>query len=374
MLTSIVLEPRYRRIVEDWEALWNLEEAPRARWLLPTGPSLVPLLTGKYPLRHYFRDREMQLQAELDALQWRESIDIGDMFIPHLQPMGGVTVFASAFGCPVEFFDHTLPWAHPVIKEGDPSEKVYDLDAPAVTAGQLGEMLEFTDCFVQQTGGRYPIAVTDLQGSLDTAYLVWDSTAFMMAMYTNPAEVHHLMRLVTDLIIRYVREQRARSGHFLPCHYPPLWLPDGRGIAISDDALAVLSPHLYAEFALPYVNELAEEFGGIFIHSCGNFVHQLGNLKRVRQLRGLNFGASETPFEVVWEQFNGQTVIAPHLGLNKDIHFASTLEYMEHVLRAKTHNRGLIVLASRDADTGLLEPAELAHFADQANRLLDRYA
>lgn len=372
--TSIVFEPRYQRITQEWQALWDLKEAPRARWLLPSAPSLVPLLTGKYPLRQYFRDRTMQLEGQMAALQWRESIEIGDMFVPHLQPMGGVTVFASAFGCPVEFFDHTLPWAHPVIREGDPSEKVYDLEAPAVTAGQLGEMLEFTDFFVQSTGGRYPIAITDLQGPLDTAYLVWDSTAFMEAMYTSPGQVHHLMRLVTDLIIRYVKEQRARSPHFLPCHYPPLWLPDGQGIAISDDGLAVLSPHLYAEFALPYVNELSEEFGGIFIHSCGDFVHQLGNLEKVHRLRGLNFGASETPFEAVWERFGGKTVIAPHLGLNKDIHFASTLEYMEHVLRNKTHNRGLLVIASRDTDVGLLDPTALAHFADQTNQLLDRFA
>ena len=40
----------------------------------------------------------------------------------------------------------------------------------------------------------------------------------MLAMYTNPKEVHHLMRLMTDLIIRFVREQRSRVPrvHALP--------------------------------------------------------------------------------------------------------------------------------------------------------------
>ena len=72
-----------------------------------------------------------------------------------------MTVFASAFGCEVEFFEHTLPWAHPVIGASDPPEKVYELPAPATTDGQLGEMLEFTNYYVTQTCGRYPVALTD---------------------------------------------------------------------------------------------------------------------------------------------------------------------------------------------------------------------
>lgn len=368
----ITLEPRYQKLIQDWEALWNLEETARPRWLLSTPPSLMPIFTGKYPLTEYFCDKEMQLDGELEILAWRQPLDIGDLFVPHLQPYCGVTAFASPFGCRVEYLEHTLPWAHPAIHSSDPAEKVYELPLPAVTDDQLGEMLEFTDYFVEQTGGRYPIAVTDLQGPMDTAYLVWDSTEFLIAMYTHPQEVHHLMRLVTDLIIEYVKEQRTRSPQFIPCHYPSLWLPDGQGIAISDDALAVLSPKTYKEFALPYANELSEEFGGIFIHSCGNFVHQFDNLAQVHQLRGLNFGATETPFEAVWERFNGQTVIAPHLGLNKDIHFEDRFEYVEHILQTKTHNRGLIVLVDLDAtDFG---PGGIAGLAERIDQLLDRYA
>jgi uroporphyrinogen-III decarboxylase len=339
-------EPLYQERVEEWEALWRLDGAERPRWMWSTSPSLQPLYRGGYPLKEYFQDKEMQLAAELETLEWRERLGINDLFVPFLQPMGGVTVFASAFGCKVDHFAHTLPWAHAVIKADEPAERVYDLPEPSVTDGQLGEMLEFTDYFVKETGGRYPIAQTDLQGPLDTAYLVWDSSSFMMAMRHQAKEVHHLMRLVTDLIIRYIKEQRARSPQFIPFHYPPLWLRDGQGIAISDDGLAVLSPQTYEEFALPYANELSEEFGGIFIHSCGNFAHQLSNLEKVHKLRGLNFGASEMPFEAVWEHFNGRTVIVPHLGLNKDIHFENRCEYVQHILNIKTHNRGLLILLS----------------------------
>ena len=110
--------------------------------------------------------------------------------------------------------------------------------------------------------------------------------------------------------------------------------------------MAVLSPKLYEQFALPYVNEISDEFGGLLIHSCGNIVHQFDNLEKIHNLRGLNFGASETPFAPLWERFGGKTAILPHIGLNKEFPFESHVEFIEHVLRTATHNRGLSILVT----------------------------
>lgn len=365
-VVSITAEPKWSEHIRRWDAFWSLEDIGRPLWMIPTSPVLTAATTGLVPIPQLLQDKEAQLNAQLGILAWRETADLGDDFVPHLQPQGGVTVFASAFGCKVDFFKHTLPWAHPVIGENDAPETVYELAPPAVDAGQLGDMLAFTDYYVAQTAGRYPVALTDLQGPLDTAYLVWESKAFMEAMYTNPKEVHHLMRLVTDLIIRYVKEQRARSPEFIPCHYPPLWIPDGRGISISDDCLAVIGPKHYREFCLPYVNELSEEFGGVMVHSCGNFVHQFDNLARIHALRGINFGASETPFEAVWHRFAGKTAIIPHLGLNKDIPFEGNREYLRHVLRTATDNRGLcVVVTPEELGPQAANPATLARLVEQ---------
>jgi uroporphyrinogen-III decarboxylase len=330
------------------------------------------------PLPRLFQEKEVQLQAELATLKWRETMGLDDDFVPQLQPQGGVTAFASAFGCPVEYFEHTQPWAHPVIKADDPPEKVYDLKPPSVTDGQLGQMLEFTDYYVAETGGRYPIAVTNMQGPLDTAYLVWEPSAFMVAMYTNPKEVHHLMRLVTDLIVSYVKEQRRHSPEFMPCHFPPLWLPDGRGIAVSDDGLAVVSAKLYEEFCLPYMNELSDEFGGIMVHSCGNFVHQFDNLEKMHNLRGINFGVTETPFEAIWERFNGKTALIPHMGLNNTgdkVHFDDNASYLEHLLDVRTHNRGLcVVVAPADGEVRGSDSGSFPRFLKTARTVLKRFS
>ncbi len=335
-------------------------------------------MTRMVPLPRLFTEKEVQLQAELATLRWRDTVGLDDDFVPYLQPQGGVTAFASAFGCEVEYFEHTQPWAHPVIKSDDRPEKVYDLKPPSVTDGQLGPMLEFTDYYVAETRGRYPIAVTNMQGPLDTAYLVWEPSAFMLAMYANPKEVHHLMRLVTDLIIAFVKEQKRHSPEFMPCHFPPLWLPDGRGIAVSDDGLAVVSAKLYAEVCLPYMNELSDEFGGIMVHSCGNFVHQFDNLERMHNLRGINFGATETPFEAIWERFNGKTALIPHMGLNNSsdkIHFDDNAAYLEHLHEVRSHNRGLcIVVAPADGEVRGSDPDSFPRFLETARRILERFS
>ena len=376
-VTSITQEPKYQAIIKNWRSFWALEDIGRPLWLMPTVPVLTAAELRMVPLPKLFQEKEVQLEVSLNVLEWREATDIGDDFVPHLVPFAGVSVFASAFGSKVEFFEHTYPWAHPVITADDPPEKVYELPVPKPTDAQLGQMLEFTEYFVEQTKGRYPIAQTDMQGPLDVAYLVWDSSAFMMAMRSNPKEVHHLMRMSTDIIIKYVKEQRARSPEFIPCHYPPFYLPDGMGLHISDDGLAVIGAKMYEEFCLPYVNELSEEFGGLSIHSCGNFVHQFGNLEKIHNLRGLNFGVSETPFEAVWERFNGKLGIMPHMGLNNQsgqLLFQNTWEYLEHVLRTKTHNRGFGVVVVPVAGDHVEESGGLEGWLSRVKETLAKYS
>ncbi len=312
--------------------LWNLEDLPRPAFQINLS----------FPLIQQFGDWEAMLEDQLAAIEAKAATSVQDDYVPALFPYLGVTIFPSAFGCQVRRFEDDQPWAEPLI--GSEASRVYDLPRPNVTDGHLADVLECTRYFVERTNSAYPIRMTDVQGPLDVAYLIWGGQEFMMAMHTNPEEVHYVMGLVTELIITFVNEQRRLASKFVPCHWPPIWMPEGMGISISDDVISVIGPELYQEFALPYVNELSEAFNGIFIHTCGDFRHNFVNLKKVRNLRGLNFGASETPFEDVQECFGGRTVLVPHLGLNKDIHFESTVDFVEHILRVKMANKGLFLL------------------------------
>ncbi len=328
-----------------------MEDLPRPLWFFPASPVLASsanYIRKKRSMTALFSDRDVQLEESLKFNKFYEMLQkfwAKDDALIHLQPQMGVGVFASAFGCPVEFPHDQLPWTHFAIKSGEPAEKVYEIEKPNYNSGLLGNVLDFTEYFEKKTKSKYPMAITDMQGPMDTAYLVWDSCDFMVAMYEHPKEVHHLMRMCTDIVIDFVKQMRSKVKEFVPAHFPPVYLPDGKGLAVSEDALAVLSAPLYEEFSLPYINELSEEFGGILIHSCGNFEHQLGVLDKVHNLRGINFGVSETRFEAVWEKFGGKTCVIPHCSAEEIVaDFKDSVSWIEHVMKNKTTNKGLAMM------------------------------
>jgi uroporphyrinogen-III decarboxylase len=379
---------------ERRRALWAMEDLPRPLWFIPASPVLAlsqDWIRQRRPVTELFTDRDLQFNESMNFNEFfgnTQATWSKDDFVLHLQPQMGVSVFASAFGCEIEFPPYQMPWSHPVIKAGEPAERVYELEPPDVRSGLLGDILDYAEYFDRKAGDKYPIAVTDLQGPMDTAYLVWDSCEFMVAMYEHPKEVHHLMRLCTDLVIKFVKEMRSKVKEFVPAHFPPVYLPDGMGIAVSEDALAVLSNHLYEKFSLPYINELSEEFGGIIIHSCGNFEHQLDVLAKVHNLRAINFGVSETRFEAVWERLGDKTAIIPHCSSETIVaRFKNAIEWVEHVLKVKTRNRGLALMVipmvgdihkstmdwvlGRETES---QAKELLTFGSDMRRLIERYA
>lgn len=336
-----------------WQQFWAMEDLPRPIWLVPNSPTMVQglmLLQQGKSIHQLLFDKNVQLAASLQYvhnMELAQSHYAHDDAINHLQPYQGVPIFASAFGCPIECFDYQLPASRPLLAGEQAPAQAMQLRPPAVDAGMLGDILEMTRWFEQETAGRYPIAVTDLQSPMDNAYLIWNSCDFMVAMYTHKAAVHRLLRLCTDLLIDFVKTMRAQVSSFIPVHFPPVHLPDGQGIALSEDTLAVLSPELFQEFALPYLNEVSEEFGGVFIHSCGNIEHQLSGMRRIRGLRGVNFSVSATRFEVVWQALKDHCCIIPHCSDENIVRsFDSVEAWVNHVLTIKDHNRGLGLVVS----------------------------
>ncbi len=338
--------------------LWHLENEERPGFLIGyTGPRVrggSPVVSalfstdGPDSVRDRLLDPQKFLAAQLHEIEGQLALR-GD-FVPALCPTLGVIGVPSAFGCEVIWWERDFPAVRPALSG---PEQVWDLAAPAVTAGELGRILDYTRYFREATAGAYPIRVTDIQGPLDTAALVLGHNAFMTALRTHPREVHHLLQLVTDLTIAFVRTQReAAGGDFVPALFQP-WMPDGWGLSISNDECVLISRRDHDEFAVPYFNQLAEVFGGLYIHSCGNWLHQMPSLERVRNLRGVEFGASETPFAPVFERFNGKILVACRVGLHRDRKFAGMADYVRQVLAARKTNRGLFIHV--DITNGLID-------------------
>jgi hypothetical protein len=358
--------------------LWNLENEERPGFLIGyAGPRVkggAPIRSalfsteGRDSVRERLLDPGKFLAAQLEEIEAQSRLR-GDL-VPALCPTLGVVAVPSAFGAEVVWWENDFPAVRPLI--GENAAKVHGLSPPEVTDGELGRILAYAKRFIEETRGRVPIRLGDIQGPIDNAALIFGHTAFLQAMITHPREVHHLLGMITDLMIRFAEAQRSvvrgLGAEFVPSSFQP-WIPDGRGISVANDVGVMLSPELHDEFGVPYLNRLSEAFGGVYLHSCGDWTRLFPSLERVRGLRGLEFGASEAAFDRVLDRFGGKTVLACRVGLHRDIRFAGMADYVKRVLRAARTCRGLFVHV--DATNGLLDESWPETDLDEVYGLLE---
>lgn len=331
--------------------LWHLENDERPGLMIGyAGPNVKGGMSSENVLfvrdgQGTFRDRlldpEKYLLTQVEVCQKMLS-NRGD-FVPVISPMIGIVAIPSAMGCPVEWWEDDLPAVRPAIS--GPAE-IAALRKPALSAGVMGMALEYTRHWLRRTECRIPIGPVDCQSPLDLAALVLGHNNYLEALYTHPGEIKRLLQLLTETQIEFILEQRrlvrAAGAEFVPSYAYP-WLPDGFGVNIAHDENVMISAEMHDEFALPYLNQISEAFNGIFIHSCGRFAHQLKSFARIHLLRGLEFGASEAPYQPVMEAFNGKVVLSVRIGLHQEIVFPSMLTFVRQVLAARRTNRGLFI-------------------------------
>ena len=297
---------------------------------------------GNTTVRQRLQNPETYLKAQLEEIEGQLKFK-GDL-VPALCPSLGVIGIPSAFGCEIVWWEREFPAVKKII--GENPKQVYNLPTPSITDGVLGEILEYTELFIGKTKGAYPIRLTDVQGPLDSAALIFGHSNFLAAMHTHPDEVHWLLNCVTDLTIEFSKAQRdlvwSEGAEFVPSMFQP-WMPDGMGISVSNDECVMISSEMHDDFCVPYLNKISQAFGGIYIHSCGDWTHQFESLEKVNNLRGLEFGASEAMFEKVFERFNGKVMLACRVGLHSERKFNGMLDYVTQIRNAARTNKGLFI-------------------------------
>ena len=215
---------------------------------------------------------------------FERQLSVKSDWLPYLEPWMGTGIFANAFGCEYLWRDGDAPAVH---YRYHSLEEVADLTAPTPDDSEvMPRVLEAIALFRERTSDRVPIALTDTQSANDTATLVLDATELIAGCYSDPEVAHRLLGQVNDLIIEFSRRQIeaigsapvARPGHIMVSS------PDWRGISISDDNLAFMSVEIGREFCLRYDQQLADEFGGLAIHSCGRWQHLMPDVAAMRNI------------------------------------------------------------------------------------------
>ncbi|HQL08873.1 MAG TPA: uroporphyrinogen decarboxylase family protein [Lentisphaeria bacterium] len=256
-----------------WEDFAAAREASCCSFLEGTGENNV-LLVQNWPSRFTVcRTPEESLEMQLDAIACTMNRDFPTDVVPYLEPWFGVGVYANAAGAKYVWTDNQSPQTHYIAHTEDEMDAVA-FDNDRSEAMQL--ILRAIDYFTTETKGRVPICATDTQSPIDTATLIVDTSVLFTALYTAPGRVHALLQKITASVIAFTRTQAALLGEAWarPGHLSAS-VRGGRGMALSDDNIVMMSPGHYSEFAVPYNEQIGRAFGGLSIHSCGNYEQQL---------------------------------------------------------------------------------------------------
>lgn len=235
-----------------------------------------------------------------------KQLEVESDYVPAIDLFHGTVLLAAAFGAKVRFTDNEWPWAEPVltsirevdhIKKPDLKNNVY-----------IKNYLDQVRWLQNKTENLIPIKIMDLQSPFTTATQLRHYEDFLIDMIDDPARVKKLLHIITEVSIEFMEimsevfTRPAYPGRNYPC------VLDNIGICIADDAALIpLSPEMYEEFCLPTMQKIAREVEGIFLHSCGNYNHQVDKLLQIPNLRAIQMhsGPGEIDPRASWRKIRG---------------------------------------------------------------------
>jgi hypothetical protein len=227
------------------------------------------------------RDMQQSLCWQLGGLT--KSLEYLTDAPTYLEPWYGIGTSASAFGAEYEW----PPGQAPVVKHLYSSLQ----DVPELVPHNFDDVpimrhtLDMITYFLDQTQGRLPMSWCDIQAPLNVAGGIVEASQFFLAFYEEPNKVKEILTAATDVLIRFTQKQSeligellARPGHGFASSRT------GTGIGLSTDNLIMISPAMYKEFCVENAARIGNHFGGMAIHSCGNWGKWLEAVKEIPNL------------------------------------------------------------------------------------------
>lgn len=270
---------RISRSKERWRRMWRGEK-PIGRYPFTYGQMMFSYYDDVHPA-------EERLKVSLDEIIIHGTLD--DDYVPSIFP-----------GCKQSTIP-TMLGSKEIIKGRDYTcekiircyEDIDRLPEPSVGPGTVAhEWLEMQKYMLEETAGRIPIHVTDMQGPVDVAGQLWGYDDLFIAAYEEPEYYKRLLTKVTQAFILFWKSQRDLLGdRFVPTHlFGWSWVPEDMGASISTDSIVMVSPDFFDTFFRPYIEEIGRVFGNISLHSCGDYSRVFHNLTAIPCLKAVNAG------------------------------------------------------------------------------------
>ncbi len=235
---------------------------------------------------------------------WHEAVE--DDAIPYVKLSTGTQLFAAAFGCPVHQYDEDNPCALPIVSTAEEADAI---EIPSLDDPPLARVFELGRLVRERVGPEVPIGVPDIQSALDIAALIWRKENLFLAMIADPDAVQRLASKCQQLLIAFFERFRQELGEINYCHCPYAWAPPEQGVWLSEDEAGSISTRMFDQFCLPWLVELSETFGGLFVHCCATADHQYPSFRRIPNLRGINRVFQAPGPQPAIDAFSGHTVL-----------------------------------------------------------------
>jgi MtaA/CmuA family methyltransferase len=201
------------------------------------------------PLQGYFLDHRMLVEAQL-AVAEAFDLDVVSIIADSYRE-------CSDLGAEVVYPEDGLPYpVRPLFAEME-DFKDYFLPEPLIGA-RMGDAVAGCALLHEKVGGAIPV-MGWVEGALAQANILVGDQKLLFGLYDQPAWVHDLLELCTEVEIAFARAQ-IEAGADL--------------IGLGDAVASLISPPMYREFVLPYEQRIFQairEAGTIGrLHICGN--------------------------------------------------------------------------------------------------------
>mgnify|MGYP001617617501 CR=1 FL=1 len=277
---------------KDYEA--SLLGRCRAFWRAESGVLVWRRMRTAQVFTYGCKDMKASLEWQLGGL--KKSMDYKADVPNFLVPWYGIGTVASAFGGDYIWKEKQAPAVRPRFKS---VKEALDYTPSPVSQTSIGRhTLEMINYFLDKTGGRIPMSLTDTQSPLNIAGNVVEMSSFFIGMLDDPPAVRALLNRLAELLVDFTHEQIEHIGEAL------VWPGHGysscrcfQGLGMSDDNASMISGQQYLEFAAPAVERAGKPFGGSAFHSCGDWSDKVGAVKKIGGLRMVDgaFSAATDP-------------------------------------------------------------------------------
>ncbi len=276
----------------DYEA--SLLDRCRAFWRAESGVLVWRRMRTAEVFTYGCKDMKASLAWQLGG--FKKSMDYKADVPNFLIPWYGIGTVAGAFGGDYIWKEKQAPAIRPRFKS---AKEALDYTPSVVAQTRIGKhTLGMIDYFLDKTGGRLPMSLTDTQSPLNIAGNVVEMSSFFVEMLDDPDAVKALLNRLADLLVDFTREQIEHIGEAL------VWPGHGysscrcfQGLGMSDDNASMISGRQYLEFAAPAVERAGKPFDGSAFHSCGDWSDKVEAISKTAGLRMVDgaFSAATDP-------------------------------------------------------------------------------